>query len=474
MKRKPIIAVVGRPNVGKSTFVNRLVGRRQSIVDDMPGVTRDRIYFDVEWQNKQFTVIDTGGIIPGDEDDIMLSIYDQAKIACEEADKIIFIVDGMEGATPVDIDIANILRQSDKPIFLAVNKVDSHNQITMISDFYSLAVGDPIAISALHGSGGVGDLLEEITADFTEDEKFEEDIKISNFGKECRAFVKIQDGCDNFCSYCIIPRTRGNSRSRSHEEIIEEVKRLYKSDYRELVITGIDMGSYEDPNDDEYKLDDLIEDIIINTPDGYRIRISSLETSQMTQKLLDLFINHSDKLVSHVHIPLQSGSSEIVKAMHRKYDLEEFVEKVNYLRKHLPYLALSTDVIVGFPGETEDLFMETYKFIEKLKFMRLHVFPYSPRPGTLAASLKDQIPGNIKKERVHRLIDLGNKLQEEYIKFCNGQTFVFLAEKVIKKDGKLIYQGYLDNYLEISVECEKDILSKLVKVKVDNGKFLIV
>lgn len=308
----------------------------------------------------------------------------------------------------------------------------------------------------------------------TRNEKFEEDIKISNFGKECRAFVKIQDGCDNFCSYCIIPRTRGNSRSRSHEEIIEEVKRLYKSDYRELVITGIDMGSYEDPNDAEYKLDDLIEDIIINTPDDYRFRISSLETSQMTQKLLDLFINHSDKLVSHVHIPLQSGSSEIVKAMHRKYDLEEFVEKVNYLRKHLPYLALSTDVIVGFPGETEDLFMETYKFIEKLKFMRLHVFPYSPRPGTLAASLKDQIPGNIKKERVHRLIDLGNKLQEEYIKFCNGQTFVFLAEKVIKKDGKLIYQGYLDNYLEISVECEKDILSKLVKVKVDNGKFLIV
>lgn len=185
MKRKPIIAVVGRPNVGKSTFVNRLVGRRQSIVDDMPGVTRDRIYFDVEWQNKQFTVIDTGGIIPGDEDDIILSIYDQAKIACEEADKIIFIVDGMEGATPVDIDIANILRQSDKPIFLAVNKVDSHNQITMISDFYSLAVGDPIAISALHGSGGVGDLLEEITADFTEDEKFEEDktIKIAIVGR---------------------------------------------------------------------------------------------------------------------------------------------------------------------------------------------------------------------------------------------------------------------------------------------------
>ncbi len=185
MKKKPIIAVVGRPNVGKSTFVNRLVGKRQSIVDDLPGVTRDRIYFDVEWQNKPFTVIDTGGIVPGDEDEIMISIYDQARIACEEADKIIFIVDGIEGATPVDSDIANILRQSGKPVFLAVNKVDSYNQITMISDFYSLAIGDPIAISALHGSGGVGDLLEEITSDFEYDENNEDDttIKIAIVGR---------------------------------------------------------------------------------------------------------------------------------------------------------------------------------------------------------------------------------------------------------------------------------------------------
>ena len=185
MSRKPIIAIVGRPNVGKSTFVNRLVGKRQSIVDDRPGVTRDRIYFDVEWQNKPFTVIDTGGIVPGDEDEIMLSIYDQAKVACEEADKIIFIVDGLEGVTPVDSDIANILRQSNKPIFLAVNKVDSHNQITMISDFYSLAIGEPIAISALHGSGGVGDLLEEITSDFSYDVEEEEDktIKIAIVGR---------------------------------------------------------------------------------------------------------------------------------------------------------------------------------------------------------------------------------------------------------------------------------------------------
>lgn len=184
-KKKPVIAIVGRPNVGKSTFVNRLVGARQSIVDDMPGVTRDRIYFDVEWQHKYFTVIDTGGIIPGDEDEIMLSIFDQAQIACDEADKIIFLVDGKDGVHPTDEDIANILRKSKKPVYLVVNKIDSQNAMPMLADFYSLAIGEPMAISALHGSGGVGDLLEIITQDFeAEDEGVNEGtIKVAIVGR---------------------------------------------------------------------------------------------------------------------------------------------------------------------------------------------------------------------------------------------------------------------------------------------------
>lgn len=185
MKRKPTVAIVGRPNVGKSTFVNRLIGSRNSIVHDMPGVTRDRIYFDVEWQNKGFTVIDTGGIIPGDGDDIMVSIFDQARLACEEADKIIFLVDGKEGINPVDYDIANILRQSGKPIFLAVNKCDNVESLMMTNDFYSLAVGDPVGISALHGSGGVGDLLDLVTDDFeiTEEEENDGKIRIAIVGR---------------------------------------------------------------------------------------------------------------------------------------------------------------------------------------------------------------------------------------------------------------------------------------------------
>ena len=185
MKQKPIVAIVGRPNVGKSTLVNRLIGHRNSIVDDRPGVTRDRIYFDVEWQNKLFTVIDTGGIVPGDEDEIMLSIYDQAKIACDEADKIIFVVDGKDGVHPVDEDIANILRQSDKPVFIAVNKLDNPESLAMMNDFYSLALGELVGISALHGSGGVGDLLDLVTSDFeiTEEDTPENTIKIAIVGR---------------------------------------------------------------------------------------------------------------------------------------------------------------------------------------------------------------------------------------------------------------------------------------------------
>lgn len=185
MANKPIVAVVGRPNVGKSTFVNRLLGARHSIVDDQSGVTRDRIYFDAEWLEKEFTLIDTGGIIPGDEDEIMLNIFTQAKVACEEADKIIFIVDGRDGINPIDYDIANVLRRSGKPVYLAVNKLDSPDKFININDFYALALGEPIAISALHGSGGIGDLLDVVTKDFERGLKEEksENIRIAIVGK---------------------------------------------------------------------------------------------------------------------------------------------------------------------------------------------------------------------------------------------------------------------------------------------------
>lgn len=187
MSKKPIVAIIGRPNVGKSTFVNRLVGARHSIVDDAPGVTRDRKYFDVQWLDKIFTVIDTGGIVPSDEEDIPVNIFAQAKIACEEADKIIFMTDGKDGVTPVDEDIANILRRSGKPVFLAVNKIDSSERMSYAAEFYSLSLGEPYPVSALHGSGGVGDLLDDVTVDFDNSEDDEEaearPVRIAIVGK---------------------------------------------------------------------------------------------------------------------------------------------------------------------------------------------------------------------------------------------------------------------------------------------------
>ncbi|MEI7474661.1 MAG: ribosome biogenesis GTPase Der [bacterium] len=185
MNRKPIVAIVGRPNVGKSTLVNRLIGSRASIVDDMPGVTRDRIYFEVEWASRHFTIVDTGGIIPGMEDEIMVSIYSQAEIAAMQADAIIFVVDGLEGITPVDEEIANILRRYDKRVFLTVNKIDSPEKMPNIADFYELAMGDPYAISSLHGSGGVGDLLDDVIDYIPEyiNEEKEKNIKVAIVGK---------------------------------------------------------------------------------------------------------------------------------------------------------------------------------------------------------------------------------------------------------------------------------------------------
>ena len=185
MNKKPVVAIVGRPNVGKSTFVNRLIGSRESIVDNMPGVTRDRLYFDVEWSNVSFTVIDTGGIIPGMEDEIMLSINSQVEIAAEQADAIVFLVDGKEGLTPVDEDIANMLRRVKKPVFLTVNKIDTPEKMSFINEFYALGIGEPHPVTAMHGTGDMGDLLDEIVKVLPEykEEEAKKPIRIAVVGK---------------------------------------------------------------------------------------------------------------------------------------------------------------------------------------------------------------------------------------------------------------------------------------------------
>ncbi len=208
-----------------------------------------------------------------------------------------------------------------------------------------------------------------------------EELGITNHSENVRAYLKIEDGCDNFCSYCLIPYRRGRTRSRNHEQILKEAVSLVENGYKEIVLTGIHVGGYgRDLDNDSFSK--LVEDIL-NIKDLYRLRISSIEESEIDENLIKL-INERDNLANHFHIPLQSGSDTVLKRMNRKYDCEQFLSKIELIRKACPNVALTTDVITGFPGETEEEFEETYEFIKKCGFNMLHVFPYSSREGTVA------------------------------------------------------------------------------------------
>ena len=283
-----------------------------------------------------------------------------------------------------------------------------------------------------------------------------EDMQLNNFDKT-RAFVKIQDGCNNFCSYCIIPYTRGNVRSKKKEDVINEIKNLINYGHKEIVLTGIHTGNYHDL---DYDFADLLNDIV-KIPNLKRLRISSIEITEINDRVIDV-IKNNDILVDHMHIPLQSGSNTILELMNRKYDITYFINKINKLRSIRPLISITTDVIVGFPNETEELFNETIDNIKKIGFAKLHVFPYSVREGTKASLMDNQVPENIKKERARKLIDLSKELEINYINNFIGSYLEFIPETY--KDGYLY--GHTGNYLSIKVPGDKSLLNKIIKVKI--------
>ena len=292
-----------------------------------------------------------------------------------------------------------------------------------------------------------------------ENEKFES-MKVSSFENHTRAFIKIQDGCNNFCSYCIIPYSRGNVRSKAKEDVLKEANELVNNGYKEIVLTGIHTGHYGQDLDN-YDLSDLLLELE-EIKDLKRIRISSIEITEITDKFLDVLKN-SEKIVDHMNIPLQSWSDKILKLMNRKYLIDYYFETIEKIRSIRPDIAITTDVIVGFPGETEEDFIETFNNIEKLKFTELHVFPYSNRSGTVSSKMKNQIDRNIKKERVRKLIDLSNKLKNEYyMNFINEEKEV-LTEKY--EDGYLI--GHLSNYGKVKFKGDEADKNKIINVKLE-------
>ena len=266
-----------------------------------------------------------------------------------------------------------------------------------------------------------------------------EDLNIDHFSNT-RAFLKIQDGCNNFCTYCIIPYARGRVRSRSPESVLRQAQELVDHGYYEIVLTGIHTAGYGEDLDD-YSFYDLLVDLI-KIKGLKRLRISSIETSQIPDEMIDL-IASSHVIVDHLHVPLQSGCDETLKRMNRKYNCETYYQKLSHIKEKIPDIVFTTDVIVGFPGETEEEFEKTYQFIEKVGFTQLHVFPYSPRRGTPAAKMDNQIADTIKHERVNRLIELSHQLNSQYAKSQIGKTLRVLFEK--EEDGFFI--GHGDNYL---------------------------
>ncbi|MEH7378090.1 tRNA (N(6)-L-threonylcarbamoyladenosine(37)-C(2))-methylthiotransferase MtaB [Neobacillus drentensis] len=296
-----------------------------------------------------------------------------------------------------------------------------------------------------------------------------EELDVPSFTDRTRASLKIQEGCNNFCTFCIIPWARGLMRSRDPKEVIRQAQQLVDAGYQEIVLTGIHTGGYgEDIKD--YNLAQLLRDL--ETVIGLkRLRISSIEASQITDEVIEV-IKHSTIVVSHLHIPLQSGSNSVLKRMRRKYTMEFFGERLDRLKEVLPRLAVTSDVIVGFPGETEEEFMETFNFINDHKFSELHVFPYSKRTGTPAARMEDQVDEEVKNERVHRLISLSDQLAKEYASQFEDEVVEVIPEEVSKDEassGFLI--GYTDNYMKVVFSGTEDLIGKIVKVKISKAGY---
>ena len=280
------------------------------------------------------------------------------------------------------------------------------------------------------------------------------------FTEKTRAVVKIQDGCDRFCSYCIIPYARGRVRSRKPESIISEITKIAEKDIKEVVITGIHIASYGKDFKEEYKLIDLLEEI--NKIDGIeRIRLGSIEPLLITDEFAER-LKKLDKICHHFHLSLQSGCDETLKRMNRRYTTEQFREIVKRLRNAYNDVNLTTDIIVGFPGETEEEFEKTYHFLDEIKFYKMHVFKYSQRKGTKAAVMPNQIPGDIKELRSRKLIELSNKNELEINQKYIGQKVEVLFEE--EKEG--CYKGHTANYILIYCKDEKENLAnKIQKVE---------
>ena len=388
--------------------------------------------------------LEANGYVQGNEDDSDIYIINTCTVTNTSDNKSLKI-------------IRRVLRNHPNSITVACGCMTQVNSVYLKEMDVKVIIGNK-------GKSKIVDYIDEYIKtkkqiiDITDfkDDKFE-DMCLNNFDKT-RSFVKIEDGCENFCSYCIIPYARGKVRSKDPELVIDEVNNLIKEGHKEVVLTGIHTGHYgADINYDFAKLLNRL----VKIKGLVRLRISSIEITEITDEILDVLKNNPN-LVSHLHIPLQSGSNTILKLMNRKYDKEYFIDKINKIRNIRKDISITTDVIVGFPSETDELFNETIDTIKKINFSKIHVFPFSLRKKTKAESIPNHVDDVTKKNRVKVLVELSNKLENSYMNQFINKTVLLLPE--VYKEGYLI--GHTDNYLKIRVKGNHELLNKIIEVKV--------
>ena len=311
-------------------------------------------------------------------------------------------------------------------------------------------------------------------ADINHEKQAYEELSLSRTAEHTRAFIKVQDGCNQFCTYCIIPFARGRVRSRELPDVLQEIRTLAKSGYREVVLTGIHLSSYGVDNGES--LLHLIE--AVHELEGIeRIRLGSLEprivTDAFTKRLSEL-----PKICPHFHLSLQSGCDTVLSRMNRRYDTAEYEVGCALLRRYFEHPAITTDVIVGFPGETDEEFETTERYLERIHFYEMHIFQYSRREGTKAAAMPDQVPEAVKKERSEKLLALGHRMSEEFRRYYLGRQVTALLEEEFLYDGKRYYTGYTKEYVKVAVETEKDLSNTFVtgtlKTQLTEDVYLLV
>lgn len=298
-----------------------------------------------------------------------------------------------------------------------------------------------------------------------------ETLSLTRPGDHTRAYIKVQDGCNQFCTYCIIPYARGRVRSRAVEDVIREVRSLAENGYREVVLTGIHLSSYGIDFDGERHLLELIR--AVHEVEGIsRIRLGSLEPGIITEEFAES-ISSLPKMCPHFHLSLQSGCDDTLRRMNRRYTSAEYYEKCQILRKYFDHPALTTDVIVGFPGETEEEFRQSMEFVDKVDFYETHIFKYSRREGTKAAAMEGQVSEQVKAQRSALMISLGERKRKAYEESFVGKDVEVLVEEPAIIGGKAVQTGHTKEYIKIALEQEEDLRNQIVKIRIDNDSQII-